>query len=269
MQFIQYPPCSTCKKAKKWLEEHGIAAESRHIKQDNPTVEELRRWHKASGLPLKRFFNTSGQLYQSMGLKDKLPAMAEDEQLALLASDGMLVKRPLLVADGLVLVGFRPAEWEAALPQRGAQMDGLQCDELREADIPALAALYIGYYNRYEDGAWTPQTAAKRIHQVWNREDSFGLVLRRGETVLGFAMGYFEQYDDLVAYDLVEIVVAHGEQGRGLGTAFMAELERRVKARGAAMVQLQAVNDAMHTRFYGKLGYRDTKNLVLKAKFLG
>jgi arsenate reductase len=115
MLFLQYPPCSTCQKAKKWLDEHGIVYTARHIKEDNPTADELRAWIAASGLPIKRFFNTSGLVYKNLGLKDKLPAMSEEEQIALLASDGMLVKRPLLVADGFVLPGFKPAEWEKAL----------------------------------------------------------------------------------------------------------------------------------------------------------
>ena len=115
MLFLQYPPCSTCQKAKKWLDEHGIVYPARHIKEDNPTADELRAWIAASGLPVKRFFNTSGLVYKNLGLKDKLPAMSEEEQIALLASDGMLVKRPLLVTDTFVLPGFRPADWEKAL----------------------------------------------------------------------------------------------------------------------------------------------------------
>ena len=113
--FIEYPPCSTCQKAKAWLTEQGVAFESRHIKLEKPTEAELREWHARSGLPLKRFFNTSGKLYAEYGLKDKLAAMSEDEQLALLASDGMLIKRPLLVTEDQVLVGFKSAEWTEAL----------------------------------------------------------------------------------------------------------------------------------------------------------
>ena len=115
MLFVCYPKCSTCQKAKAWLQERGVAFDERDIKQDNPTEQELRAWHEKSGLPLKRFFNTSGLVYKNLGLKDKLPAMSEEEQIALLASDGMLVKRPLLVADDFVLPGFKPAEWEKAL----------------------------------------------------------------------------------------------------------------------------------------------------------
>ena len=115
MLFMQYPPCSTCQKAKKWLDEKGIVYESRHIKEEKPTAEELRQWHGISGLPLKKFFNTSGLLYKSMNLKDRLPGMTEDEQIELMASDGMLVKRPVLIAEGRVLVGFREKEWEALL----------------------------------------------------------------------------------------------------------------------------------------------------------
>ena len=115
MLFLQYPPCSTCQKAKKWLDVHGIAYEDRHIKEQNPTYEELKRWYEGSGLPLKKFFNTSGLVYKSLGLKDKLPAMTEEEQLRLLATDGMLVKRPLIICDDAVLTGFKEAEWEAKL----------------------------------------------------------------------------------------------------------------------------------------------------------
>lgn len=115
MLFLQYPPCSSCQKAKRWLDEHSISYTDRHIKLDNPTYEELSRWYHDSGLPLKKFFNTSGLLYKSMGLKDKLPELSEEEQLKLLAGDGMLVKRPLVIGDGFVLVGFQSAEWEQAL----------------------------------------------------------------------------------------------------------------------------------------------------------
>ena len=115
MLFVCYPKCTTCQKAQKWLEEKGVEYQFRDIKQEKPTEQELRQWHAMSGLPLKRFFNTSGLQYKALGLKDKLPTMTEDEQLALLATDGMLVKRPLLVADDLVLVGFREKEWEERL----------------------------------------------------------------------------------------------------------------------------------------------------------
>ena len=115
MLFIQYPPCSTCQKAKKWLDDKGISYTARHIKEDNPTYEELKSWYEASGLPLKKFFNTSGLLYKSLGLKDKLPAMSEEEQLRLLATDGMLVKRPLVIAENTILTGFREKEWEEKL----------------------------------------------------------------------------------------------------------------------------------------------------------
>lgn len=115
MLFLQYPPCSTCQKAKKWLDEQGLVYEDRHIKQNNPTYEELKQWHARSGLPLKRFFNTSGLAYKALELKDKLPTLSEEEQLRLLAADGMLVKRPIIVTDTTVLVGFKPAEWEQTL----------------------------------------------------------------------------------------------------------------------------------------------------------
>ena len=115
MLFIEYPPCSTCQKAKKWLDEKGVAYTDRHIKENKPTYEELKAWYAMSGLPLKKFFNTSGLVYKSLGLKDKLPTMSREEQLALLASDGMLVKRPILVTEDAVLVGFKEAQWEKLL----------------------------------------------------------------------------------------------------------------------------------------------------------
>lgn len=115
MLFLQYPPCSTCKKAKNWLDEHGLSYTDRHIKENNPSYEELKAWYKQSGLPLKRFFNTSGLAYKALNLKERLPDMTEEEQLRLLASDGMLVKRPLLVTDHAVLPGFKEAEWNTLL----------------------------------------------------------------------------------------------------------------------------------------------------------
>lgn len=113
MLFVWYPKCSTCQKAKKWLDQHNISYTERHIAEENPTYDELREWHSKSGLPLKKFFNTSGILYREMQLKDRLPAMDEEEQLQLLASNGMLVKRPLLINGDTVLVGFKEAEWPA------------------------------------------------------------------------------------------------------------------------------------------------------------
>ena len=115
MLFLCYPKCSTCQKAKAWLDQRGISYDLRDIKLNNPTAEELTAWYQKSGLPLKKFFNTSGLQYKPLGLKDKLPEMSEADQLALLATDGMLVKRPLLVGDDFVLAGFRPAEWETKL----------------------------------------------------------------------------------------------------------------------------------------------------------
>lgn len=112
MLLVWYPKCSTCQKAKKYLDERGSVVETRDIKTKNPTKEELREWYEKSGLPLKRFFNTSGMIYREMQLKDKLPAMSEEEQLELLATDGMLVKRPILVLDDKVFVGFKVKEWE-------------------------------------------------------------------------------------------------------------------------------------------------------------
>ena len=115
MVFLWYPKCSTCQKAKNWLDERGVAYTARDIKGENPSQEELRAWYEAGGLPLKRFFNTSGLQYRALELKDKLPTMSEEEQLALLATDGMLVKRPILVTDKGVCTGFKAAEWEKLL----------------------------------------------------------------------------------------------------------------------------------------------------------
>ena len=115
MKFICYPECTTCKKAEKWLDDNGIGYEMRDIKTDNPTYDELNEWYNLSGLPLKKFFNTSGLLYKSMNLKEKLPTMSDNEMLKLLSSDGMLVKRPLLIGDDFVLVGFKESEWEEKL----------------------------------------------------------------------------------------------------------------------------------------------------------
>ncbi len=116
--FVEYPKCTTCQKAKKWLTDHNISFIDRHIVTENPTAEELRTWQKESGLPLKRFFNTSGLKYKELNCRETLPSMTEEEQLALLAADGMLVKRPLLIGGGKVLVGFREAEWAEKLAEQ-------------------------------------------------------------------------------------------------------------------------------------------------------
>lgn len=113
--FIQYPKCSTCQKAKQGLEDHGVSYTARHIVEENPTEQELSQWIARSGLPIKRFFNTSGLKYKALELKDKLPLMSEEEMVALLATDGMLVKRPLLIGEDTILVGFKPQEWESIL----------------------------------------------------------------------------------------------------------------------------------------------------------
>ncbi len=115
MLFIEYPKCTTCKKAKKWLDDHNIEYTDRHIKDQNPSYDELKKWKEESGLPIKRFFNTSGMLYREMQLKDRLPEMTEEEMLRLLSTDGMLVKRPIIVCKDKVLTGFREKEWEELL----------------------------------------------------------------------------------------------------------------------------------------------------------
>ena len=124
MMFVCYPKCTTCQKARKWLEEQGVSYVLRDIKTENPSYEELAGWYRRSGLPLKRFFNTSGLVYKSLGLKEKLPGMSEEEQLRLLATDGMLVKRPLLVGDSVVLVGFGEDKWARALQEEAHGTEG-------------------------------------------------------------------------------------------------------------------------------------------------
>lgn len=138
---------------------------------------------------------------------------------------------------------------------------------MTEADIASLIPMYMEYYNAQGD-EWTEESVRHRIWQVLGSPDSYCLMAENGETIVGFAMGRFERFYDLTAYNLVEIVIAARFQNQGLGTAFMGELEHRVKEQGAAMVQLEAVNDAFHNHFYGKLNYYDATNLVLKAKFL-
>lgn len=115
MLYVYYPKCTTCKKAQKWLDDNGFEYETRNIKENNPSYDELKEWYNKSGLPLKKFFNTSGILYKSMNLKDRLPDMSEEEQLELLATDGMLVKRPIVITDNTVLVGFKEKDWENVL----------------------------------------------------------------------------------------------------------------------------------------------------------
>ena len=139
---------------------------------------------------------------------------------------------------------------------------------MKETDIEKVIPLYIDYYNNQEGSMWTTETTYKRIHQVWSREDSYCLILEEDDNILGFVIGYFEQYDDIKAYDLIEIVVNHKYQNKGIGTEFMMELERQVKVLGASRIQLQAVNDKMHNHFYEKFNYKNAGNLILKSKWL-
>ena len=139
---------------------------------------------------------------------------------------------------------------------------------LKVRDIEKVIPLYIEYYNGKEGGEWTKETVYKRMHQIVTMEDSYGLILTNNNSVIGFAMGYFSQYDDGKVYNLVEIVIFHEHQRKGIGTLFMKELEKRVKELGAFLIQLEAVNDEMHNKFYGNLGYGDCKNLTLKAKLI-
>jgi len=139
---------------------------------------------------------------------------------------------------------------------------------LKVTDIEKVIPLYIEYYNDVEGAKWTEETVYKRIHQIVTMEDSYSLILSDDNLIIGFAMGYFAQYDDGKAYNLIEIVISHKYQRKGIGTMFMKELEKRVKELGAFLIQMEAVNDEMHNNFYGKLGYRDCTNLILKSKVL-
>lgn len=141
--------------------------------------------------------------------------------------------------------------------------------EMTIGDIQAVLPIYISYYNGHEGGCWTEETAGKRIRQVLSIANSFSLILEERNTVLGFAMGYFKQYDDLVGYTLEEILIAFEYQHKGIGSAFLRELEQMVREKGAACVELQAVNDELHERYYGKAGYRNAKNFVMKVKWFG
>ena len=140
--------------------------------------------------------------------------------------------------------------------------------KMSKEDINNVFPLYIEYYNNNEDAEWTTETTFKRIHQVWSREDSYCLIWENKNGIVAFAIGYFEQYDDCFAYDLVEIVVTTQLQNKGYGTVFMKQLEDCIKKEGAMLIQLQSVNDDLHNHFYGKLGYKDASNLVLKTKIL-
>ncbi len=140
-------------------------------------------------------------------------------------------------------------------------------EEMKVEDIGSVLPLYIEYYNTREESCWTETTAGKRIRQVLTMQDSYSLILKDDAgAVSGFAMGYFKQYDDIVGYTLEEIIIAAGEQNKGLGSQLLMELEARVKAAGAACMELQAVKDEMHERFYGKAGFKDAKNFVMKVK---
>ena len=144
----------------------------------------------------------------------------------------------------------------------------MRIEEMSAEDIALVLPLYIDYYNNQEEGCWTEETAGKRIRQVLTMQDSYSLIMKDdADAVCGFAMGYFKQYDDIVGYTLEEIVIASAEQNKGLGSRLLAELETRVKAAGAACMELQAVKDEMHEQFYGKAGFRDAKNFVMKVKW--
>lgn len=139
--------------------------------------------------------------------------------------------------------------------------------EMTTENIKEVLLLYIDYFNNHEECGWTNETAYKRIHQVLSMEDSYALILEENDTVLGFAMGFFQQYDDIVSYVLEEIVIAYEYQNKGIGSAFLCELENRVKEKGASCVELKAVNDKMHERFYGKAGYHTAENFLPKVKW--
>ena len=135
-------------------------------------------------------------------------------------------------------------------------------------DIENVLELYVDYYNNHEEGCWTKETARKRIHQVLSIEDSYSLIMKTDDgNVIGFSMGYFKQYDDIVGYTLEEIIISAQNQGKGFGSCLLTELERRVKEKGGSCVELQAVNDELHERYYGKAGYKNAQNFVMKVKW--
>lgn len=140
--------------------------------------------------------------------------------------------------------------------------------EMTASDMKAVLPLYVSYYNEQEGGCWMEESAGRRIHQVLCMEDSFSLILEENDAVLGFAMGYFKQYDDIIGYTLEEIIIAYQYQNQGIGSMLLRELERTVKEKGAACIELQSVNDEHHERFYGKADYHNAKNFVLKVKWL-
>ncbi|WP_022668946.1 GNAT family N-acetyltransferase [Desulfospira joergensenii] len=135
-------------------------------------------------------------------------------------------------------------------------------------DIDEVISIFIDYYNSHDESSWTYEKAFKRIHQVWTIEDSFVLIQKKDNEIIGFAMGYFKQYDDLLAYELEEIVISYQHQKNGYGTLLMLELEHQVKEKGASLIELLAVNDIMHDNFYGKLKYKNANNLILKSKWI-
>jgi GNAT superfamily N-acetyltransferase len=144
----------------------------------------------------------------------------------------------------------------------------MEYKDFSEQDIDRVIPLYIHYYNEFESGEWTEETVYKRLHQMMSREDSFGLLLIDKQIAVGFALGYFEQFDDGKTYNLIEIVISKDYQNKGLGTALLMELERQVKDLGAFMISMQSVNDEKHDRFYGELGYGNCTNFVIKVKNL-
>lgn len=144
----------------------------------------------------------------------------------------------------------------------------MRIEVMTPEDVELVIPMYIDYYNHHEGGCWTEETAGRRIRQVLGIEDSYSLIMKdANDEACGFVMGYYKQYDDVVGYTLEEILIAHPYQGQGLGSILLAELEARVKAAGASCVELQAVKDEMHERYYGKAGYRDARNFVMKVKW--
>lgn len=144
----------------------------------------------------------------------------------------------------------------------------MKIEEMKKQDIDLILPLYVDYYNNHEDSCWTQTTAKKRIVQVIGMEDAYALIMKEDDDkIIGFAMGYFKQYDDVLGYTLEEIVISYENQNKGLGSILLRELEQRVKEKGASCVELQAVKDEMHERYYGKAGYHDADNFVMKVKW--
>ena len=244
MLFVCYPKCSTCKKAEKWLNEHNLQYSERHIAEDNPSYDELKEWHKKSGLPLKRFFNTSGVLYKEMELKNKLPTMSEDEQLKLLATNGMLVKRPIIISDDKVFVGFKVNEWENLLYNQKKEGSGMIYVEKEIS--------YADYVRLRESVNWN--NFFKGQTEKCLKNTLYSVAAIDNNTVIG--MGRL--IGDGMYYMIVDVIVQPDYQGKGIGSNIVNRLteyvQKETPAGGRSSIQLTA--EKGKEGFYEKLGFK-------------